>query len=201
MIQKKYFIAGFLGMACFIVIFFSAAPSISSLFFEYGTLNKTTFLIEDTTGRIKSSDRSNTSSFKMEDDDNAVFRLSFFGTKRIDVSADTYVFDGNPGINFGNANEMVGKDDNKNIYVRFSNFSILETTNLSSISIISASVFVFSTTEANTRFHRIYSNVSWNETNMTWNDQPCGTGSIAEVPPDKCNASFFASYLETSTIG
>ena len=173
-------------MTLFFIFFIIVTPLISSLFFEYGTQNSTNFRIEDTTGAIVASDRIETSSLRFSGDD-LILKLTGQEPFTFYPSDDSFTTNSSEGRT-NNYNELSWLESDKTtnlrdgFYIKFSNFSRLST-NLSSLSVQSATLFLsadlgFTTPKANVSVYHVYSNVTWNETNITFNNQPCGSTPI-----------------------
>ena len=188
MIQKKFFVFGFLGMALFSIIFIGLSTISHSLFFEFGTQNATTFRIQDTTGNIVASDRSDTSSLGFSGDD---LIISLTGASPVTIYASEDSGTSNLSNQAKNTNlnslSFLFSEKGGNFlygsYIKFINLTELSDYNLSSVSIESATIFLsgnpgLSPSLMNISIYHVYSNVSWSETNITYNNQPCGANPI-----------------------
>src|SRR3990167_4946899 len=179
MIQKKFFVFGFLGMALFSIIFIGLSTISHSLFFEFGTQNATTFRIQDATGNIVATDRSDTSSLGVSGDD---LIISLTGASPVTIYASEDSGTSNLSNQAKNTNlnslSFLFSEKGGNFlygsYIKFINLTELSDYNLSSVSIESATIFLsgnpgLSPSLMNISIYHVYSNVSWSETNITYN--------------------------------
>lgn len=187
--NKKIFWITQLSMIAIAVIL---AGTSKAFFFEYGTQDSTTFRIEDTSGKIVSSDRNDRSTLGFSGDD-AVMELIGSAPIIVYPSDDSATINTSQTTNFNDLGFLVADrtaDLLQGSYIKFNNFTGVSTSNLSAVGISSATLYIYSISQTdnteNLSLYQVYTNATWNETSITYANQPCGANPILQ-DKSKCN--------------